>query len=352
MSSYIIFGNCNKFYLYIWLYIIIRIILEYLLRNDILTNKIKINYLKDEPFPKNILVQKTLYFIGITIFSMIIWKYQLRQDKRVKSHIISHNTQNTKLSSINFIYNDSKKNIKEVSCVLFCSIIILFFLSDQLIRIINSFQIKGLDYWMFEIIFICFINANIFKESIYSHKKVAIYIILIFSTSMKFISTLYILEDSDKKRLFKDYIWITPIIIIIFILLVFIRGYSYCRLKWLFDLKYISEFKLLIIYGLIGSVLCLFCCIIATNIQCIDKEDFNDITYFCKVSNNNNTYYDHFLIYFKDIWKEKREIWINILYVIILLIKIFLSFLLELFMVLIIKLLSPEYFICSFYIYY
>ena len=215
---------------------------------------------------------------------------------------------------------------------------------------------------MFEILFICLISIYIFKISIYNHKKVAIFITLLFSTTMKVISTVLIIKDNNnnnininninnnKGKLYTDYKWIIPIGIIMFILVLFIKDYSYCRLKWLFDLKYISEIKILIIHGFIGTVFCLIGCIISSNIKCIDKEIFNGITYICRVS--NNTYYDHFLIYFQDIWKEKREIWINIIYVILILIKIILSFLNNLFLVLIIKYLSPEYKICSNNIYY
>ena len=135
-----------------------------------------------------------------------------------------------------------------------------------------------------------------------------------------------------------------------FILIIFIRGYSFCRLKWIFDLKYISEIKLLLFYGIIGSILCLIGSIISSNIQCIDKNEFEDIIFICKV--NNGTYYDNFNNYFKDIWKENRNGWINFIYVILLLIKIFVSFLSNYFMVLIIKYLSPEYLICSKYIFY
>jgi len=351
MCTYITFGNYNKLYKYIWLYIIIRI-LEYLLTNNFLKKTIKIDYLQDEPFPKNILIQKTLNFIGTTIFAMFLWKYELRQNKRSRNNIIPIISSNSKSSSLTFIYNEQKNNLKVVSTIFFFSIIFLYFLSNQLIYIFNSINLTGLDFWMLEIIFICFISVNIFKVSIYKHKKVAIFIVLLFSTTLKAISTVYIIIKEKKEKLYKDYFWIIPIGIISFLLLIFLRGYSYCRLKWLFDLKYISEIKLLLFYGIISSIICLIGCIISSNIKCIDEEDFKGITYICRVSNNNNTYYDHFQKYFKDIWKDKREIWINIIYVILLLIKIFLSFLVNLFSLLIIKYLSPEYLICSYYAFY
>ena len=337
MGSYITFDtDINKLYKYLWFYVITKLISEYLFGKSLPEN-IKISYLKDlKDGSSNILVQETFNNIGITIFSLILWKYK----PKFNTKIPISSTQN-RHSSISLIYNEKKNNIKGVNCVFFFLIVFLLFLSKQLNKIFNIIDLKGLDYWMFEIIFICFISVNIFKVSIYIHKKVAIFIIIIFSTSMKFISTLYIIKDNTKKKLYKDYKWIIPIGIISFILIIFIRGYSYCRLKWLFDLKYISEIKLLIIYGIIGSIFSLISSLISTIIPCIDKNVF--ITYFCRIERNNKYYFDNFLIFFQDLWENEKK-WINCLFI---LIKIFLLFLSNLFMVLIIKNLSPEYLIFS-----
>ena len=209
---------------------------------------------------------------------------------------------------------------------------------------------------MLEILFVYSISVYIFKISIYHHKKVVMSIVIILSTIMKSIS-LYKLYNNgndteyyDQHNLYNAHIWIIPVGIISFILIIFIRDYSYCRLKWLFDFKYISEIKILIIYGFIGSIFCFISCSISSNIQC--KKNVEYINNICNVSYNNNIYYDHYLKYFWEIWNKDREGWINFIFVILILIKIFLSVLHNLFMVLIIKNLSPEYLICSKYIFY
>ena len=67
---------------------------------------------------------------------------------------------------------------------------------------------------------------------------------------------------------------------------------------------------------------------------------------------NNSTiyYYDNYYIYFKSLWqndKNDRTIIESILYVILIIIKIILTFFVKLYSTLIIKNLSPEYLICS-----
>ena len=329
-------------------------------------NIIKLTYL--ESFPKNILVQETLNFLGIFLFSTILFKYKLWKNKQIKSNnrrVISLNSNSSSSSSseIILIYNKDKnnRNIKGVSPIFLLFIVFLLFLSKQLKNIFNNLDLYGLDYWMPEILFIVVISVHIFKISIFLHKTVAIVIIIIFSTTMKAFSTYNIITISDgdnnnnnnnNNKLYKKYSWIIPKGIIGFILFTLIRGYTFCRLKWIFDLKYISEIKILIIYGIIGSIFCLIGSIISSNIKCIDKNIFKDITYICKVKVEDATYYDHFLIYFQNIVKEDNEWWKNTINIILMLFKIFFSFLYNLYMVLIIKYLSPEYLICSKYIFY
>jgi hypothetical protein len=72
------------------------------------------------------------------------------------------------------------------------------------------------------------------------------------------------------------------------------------------DLKYISENKLLMINGLLGTIVCSIICTITTYAECektkINNKDLYD--YICIVNNtDNNThskYFDSFYIYFKN----------------------------------------------------
>ena len=125
-----------------------------------------------------------------------------------------------------------------------------------------------------------------------------------------------------------------------------------CKLKWFFDLKYISPIKITILYSFIGTLICFIGSIIATKIKCVDKNHFNDIINICTVSitNENNLsdlYYDNIYVYLKDLWRENRTVWINLIFLIMNILKIFLTFLRILYIMMIIESLSPEYLICA-----
>ena len=71
--------------------------------------------------------------------------------------------------NINFIYNNflEKQHLKLPD---FFLIILLFFCSQNFRQFFN-FQLKGLDYWMLEILFIALIFSKLYNIPIYKHKK-------------------------------------------------------------------------------------------------------------------------------------------------------------------------------------
>ena len=210
---------------------------------------------------------------------------------------------------------------------------------------------------MFELLFISYINKFLFGLKIYRHKKLAIYFILITPGIFK-ILTLRESLKIDKKKIFKIYKWIIPIGIIINILVLFCRDYSLCKIIWLLDYKYCSISKLLIIKSLCGFLISIIASIIASSIKCIDKNTFKDINYICTVNVTDNInkktefYYDNFKIYFRDIWRENRENIDNFIYIILIVLKSFLFFLIEFLSMLIIKHLNQVYLICVSSIFY
>ena len=65
-------------------------------------------------------------------------------------------------------------------------------------------------------------------------------------------------------------------------------------------------------------IILLIPCLIASYVRCADKIKLNDIDLLClvKKENGNNTeyYFDSFSYYFEQIWKNDRNIGLNILY--------------------------------------
>ena len=231
-------------------------------------------------------------------------------------------------------------------------------MSYSINNIFNNIGFYEFDYWTFEILFISLLNSFIFKKEIYLHQKVAIIFILIFSTSLIIISNIFLLKDKEKeKKLYKENTWTIPIIIISFLLSDFIKNYSYCKMKWFLDFKYISPIKMLIWYGFFGTIINFILSIISSFIKCGDKNSFEYIDSICKtykIDSNNETiyYYDSFSIYFRSLWRKERKNLTNVFYIILILIRIIIYFIKELFFILIIQKLNPIFFICSVSIFY
>ena len=84
--------------------------------------------------------------------------------------------------------------------------------------------------------------------------------------------------------------------IFIYIIIITIRAYSYTKIKWFIDLKYISSTKLLIFIGFIGIIISSISCVIESFIKCSSKINF------CEVEDTNNStikYLDNFGVFFK-----------------------------------------------------
>ena len=199
-----------------------------------------------------------------------------------------------------------------------------------------------------ELIFVCYFTNKFFGIPIYLHKKFAIFFILIFCGILKTLTLIFRFIDDPDERLYKIYKWITPIGIIFYILLTLLRSYTFCKIKYLFDLKFIFSSKFLALYSFLGTFICLIVSIITSKYSCGYKTDFKNINLICTTTKDNNEfYYDNYSIFFKALWDKDRDNYINIIYIIIFIIKIMLSFGIKLYCLLIIKKLNPEYLICS-----
>ena len=94
---------------------------------------------------------------------------------------------------------------------------------------------------------------------------------------------------------------------------------------------------------------------ISTYIKCVDKTTFNDIDLICSIQietgNSIEYYFDNFYYFIKKLW-NKESIGMNILYIILFIIKLFLSALGLLYSFVNIKNLNLEYYQCSFQLLY
>ena len=218
-------------------------------------------------------------------------------------------------------------------------------------------NLRGLDFWMFEILFISIISYLMFGKQVYKHKKFAICFITVIPCLFKILSIIAIIKTDEEKTIFKEYkALVIPLGIFVFLLATLLRDYSICKIKYFLDYKYASINRILIIYGFYGSLICFISSTISTVTKCKDVEEFKNITLICHVNitknDNEALYYDHFKDYFKDIWRDNRVAGENCIYIILMILKIFISYLIKLFSILIIKKLNQVYLICSTSIFY
>ena len=197
MGKFISFGKNNKQYKYIWIYVIIRLLNDYIF-SGVFPDIIKPDFLAPNNFPSNILIQVFFYYLGAFIFSFIFNLYlksQLKGTKKEESQIQSDTYEKYEL--IYYIY---EPNI-EIKTIFFTAI-----LSIIAIETINCFAIlgfMGLLYWVFDLFFVVYINLLMFEMPIYSHKKCAILFIIIFSSLFKLLSTFEYISNTNYNLLSK-----------------------------------------------------------------------------------------------------------------------------------------------------
>jgi len=204
---------------------------------------------------------------------------------------------------------------------------------------------------MFELLAMSYINAKMFNLKIYKHQMLAIFfnsfICLSFRLSC-FIASFSMEDEKDEKdpkSLFEISRWYIVLGLIIYIIIITIRDYTYIKIKWFMDLKYISSIKLVFYMSFIGILISSISCIIQTNIECSPKFNFCEISY----TNSSYKYLDNFGVYYEKISDlENYEIIIEICVIIFGMICKFLAFYYD---ILIVQKLTPIHniFYCSIY---
>ena len=172
MGNFITIGEYNKLYKFMWFSMFFKLIYEYLYGSDFPT---EIKLIKYYSFPKSVLIQEFINYFGVFFFSIFLFIYEKNQNKPETSEEESRNSHNTNDShstsrkSIKspLIYEDYENNIVSYKpAIIVIGLIIAY---DQLRNTFFIFNLKGLDFKMFEILFVCIITFLMFKITIYRH---------------------------------------------------------------------------------------------------------------------------------------------------------------------------------------
>ena len=128
---------------------------------------------------------------------------------------------------------------------------------------------------MLELPLLSYFNLIYFKFKIYLHHKLVICLNLIICGILKIIYLIVVINDDNKDNkkdsVFENYnnCWgIIPFGIITYLIIMISRAFALSEIKVLMQYKYISPIKLLIIYGIIGTIITIIIGIISSFIEC------------------------------------------------------------------------------------
>ena len=261
MINKISLGQFNIFYIYIILYVNTLILNNFLFGqsyNDIFS-EVKF-------FPSEIQkVFSTHYFFHQIIFCFFTCLLAILQSLYKK---IFNTERKRSLSKFKLLYYDYEKEIKtKISFIDYILTVFIMIIEEQFLEKIFFYLFSYVDFWMIELVIITYINSKTFNSKIYKHHMLAIILNVTIPLTLKIITIIY----SDKKiDSNKNYLMLI-FGIIIYLIAIILRSLINSRIKYYMDLKYISEEKILILYGFLGGLLFLIYSIITSILH--KKED-------------------------------------------------------------------------------
>jgi len=198
----------------------------------------------------HIIINNIFCYLGLILFSLSLYKYESRS-----------------------VYSDSEestKNGKIISFLFILLIMIIMVLQQISEEIFNKSNLRSLDFWMFELPLLSYFNLKYFKFKIYLHHKLAIYLNLIVCGIFKIIYLIIFISEGNENLVFYCYKenWeVIPLGIIIYLIIITSRAFALTEIKVLMEYKYFSPIKLLIIFGIIGTIITTIMGIIFTFIE-------------------------------------------------------------------------------------
>ena len=348
--KYISLGEIHAYYKYIYFYIISHFINKYLFKKDVLS---KIGEFSFPIISSHMLIKQILMYVLMFFISIFLFFYEEYQKKKKGPDYISKKRRKT---TFKLIYKNQLEG--KVSIIKILLIIFVLVIETELQNTFYAVGFDGLDYWMFELLFIYYISSSMLSTPMYAHQKYSMFFIFIFCSLMKTISIILNYFD-ERNKIYKTYNVFIPIGLLIYILISFLRAYVVCKLKWCMDLKYISSGKLLMFYGIIGAIITSGACVITSIYPCEDTLiSYKEMTNICRqnIPYNNGThnitynYYDSYQLFVKQLLdKDKLYTFKNTC---LLFLRTTIFFFIKFFSMQIIKYLSPAFFICASYLYY
>ena len=228
------------------------------------------------------------------------------------------------LSEIELIHQESETFYYSNTFFLyFLFLVLLWVIVDYIIEK-SIITLQQFCFWFFELIFLTFFYNKIFKAKIYTHEKLAM-ILNIIPFLLKQVAIVLSFKDNSMKELYSQ--MNLPFIILIFIfylLIILLKSFINMKLKWYMDKKYISFTRILIYYGLIGTIFYSIISTVSTFKECEKTYNSNINIYdiLCEnkiineTSNETIKYIANFKLYFSS-YKNIKELFLEIMTVVL-----------------------------------
>ena len=236
-------------------------------------------------------------YIGVIILSFLIPK-EVEKKEREGSEIRERiRTKQVSQLTLDLIHHEIYEYLLEKNIFwVLLKIILLWIMEENLLLIfVDIFQ--DLDFSFFELIFVSYIFSKNFFFKIYSHQKLGMAISIGVGSSLKFYNIIISIvpnQNEEDKKFYQKYPFLC-FFTLFYLLLILTRSYVNTQLKVLMDLKFISLRSLLLMYGIIGFVMCLLFGIIFSFVPCFAFIN----NYVCKIKYQDKMYFDHFLNYYE-----------------------------------------------------
>ena len=256
----------------------------------------------------HIIINFFFRYFGLLLFSFILYYIY------IKNNILKTNLERNflfKSSSIKLIYNNSQESTKNkifISPLFILLIMIIMVLQEISEEIFYKSNLRALDFWMLELPLLSYFNLTYFNFEIYRHHKLVIYLNLIVCSILRIIYLILIMNDNNdndkcKVNFVQDYkkFWgVIPLGIITSLIIMIYRAFALSEIKVLMQYKYISPIKLLIIYGIIGTIITTIIGLISTFIECTAINSSLDMK-ICNIEKDKTYFFENFKIWAEDI---------------------------------------------------
>lgn len=245
------------------------------------------------------------FIIGGLIFMKILKKKSETNEKPTVKKSKSFKLKNLK----GLIYHSNDINLKKISIFKVLLICSTFCFHLEISRIMYLFDFNGLDFWIFDILFIILFMDTYFIINYYKHQRYSMIFVICVNSILLVISSFLPntnnqednLKDKNTYQIIEDitnskYFFI--VVLLIFIFLSSLLSFGRVKIKILMYFNYISPYRIIYYIGIIGSLMTFISLILVSFFNCKEIENIEN---YCIHVKDDKYYYDNIFKYFTEL---------------------------------------------------